>query len=66
MDKETKQILFPTEGIRRNREIESLQLKRTLASTPAQRLAWLEEALDFAYSTGALKPILPEWMRPEK
>lgn len=28
----------------------------SLAATPAQRLAWLEEALHLAYSTGALKP----------
>jgi len=66
MDKEAKQILSPTERIRRYREIELLQLKHTVASTPAQRLAWLEEALEFAYRTGALKPILSEWIRPEK
>ncbi len=28
----------------------------TLMATPAQRLAWLEEALKLAYATGALKP----------
>jgi len=28
----------------------------TLMATPAQRLAWLEEALQLAYATGALKP----------
>jgi len=28
----------------------------SLAATPAQRLAWLEEALQLAYATGALKP----------
>ncbi len=27
-----------------------------LRMTPAQRLAWLEEMLDLAYATGALKP----------
>jgi hypothetical protein len=54
MDKETKQILSPTERIGRYREIELLQLKRILASTPAQRLAWLEEALEFAYRAWAI------------
>jgi len=29
-------------------------LESTLAATPAQRLAWLEEALAFAYRVGAL------------
>jgi hypothetical protein len=29
-------------------------LKATLAATPAQRLAWLEEMLELAYRTGAL------------
>lgn len=40
-------------------------LAATLAATPAQRLAWLEEALHLAYASGALKPIRPisqeEW-----
>ena len=31
-------------------------LSATLAATPAQRLAWLEEALCVAYASGALKP----------
>jgi predicted nucleotidyltransferase len=31
-------------------------LAATLAATPAQRLAWLEEALRLAYASGALKP----------
>jgi hypothetical protein len=31
-------------------------LRSTLAATPAQRLAWLEEALELAYRSGALKP----------
>ena len=31
-------------------------LPATLAATPAQRLAWLEEALQIAYASGALKP----------
>lgn len=31
-------------------------LSATVMATPAQRLAWLEEALCLAYATGALKP----------
>jgi hypothetical protein len=31
-------------------------LSATLMATPAQRLAWLEEALQLAYASGALKP----------
>jgi hypothetical protein len=31
-------------------------LSATLSATPAQRLAWLEEALSVAYASGALKP----------
>jgi hypothetical protein len=31
-------------------------LKATLRATPAQRLAWLEEAIRIAYSSGALVP----------
>jgi hypothetical protein len=31
-------------------------LSATLAATPTQRIAWLEEALQLAYATGALKP----------
>jgi hypothetical protein len=31
-------------------------LAATLSATPAQRLAWLEEALRVAYASGALKP----------
>ena len=30
-------------------------LRSTLAATPAQRLAWLEEVLEIAYRAGALK-----------
>jgi hypothetical protein len=29
---------------------------QSLSAAPAQRLAWLEEALWLAYATGALKP----------
>ncbi len=31
-------------------------LSATLSAMPAQRLAWLEEALCVAYASGALKP----------
>ena len=31
-------------------------LSATLSATPTQRLAWLEEALQVAYASGALKP----------
>ncbi|UVT17180.1 MAG: hypothetical protein H8K04_06435 [Nitrospira sp.] len=31
-------------------------LDAMLAATPTQRIAWLEEALQLAYATGALKP----------
>ena len=30
-------------------------LRATLSATPAQRLAWLEEALELAYQSGALR-----------
>ncbi len=30
-------------------------LEACLAATPAQRLEWLEEALEFAYRAGALR-----------
>lgn len=30
-------------------------LESTLAATPAQRLAWLEEMLEIAYRAGALR-----------
>lgn len=64
MDRKTKQILSPTERVRRYREIELLQLTRTVASTPAQRLAWLEEALEFAYRAGAIPQPIPETTGP--
>ena len=31
-------------------------LSATVVATPAQRLAWLEDALSLAYASGALKP----------
>lgn len=32
------------------------RLRRVAAATPAQRLAWLEQALALAYRSGALTP----------
>ena len=34
--------------------VEQAQLETMLRATPAQRLAWLEEALRLAHATGAL------------
>jgi len=42
------------EGARRAR------FRSQLPATPAQRLAWLEEALEFAYRTGALARLRKE------
>lgn len=36
---------------------EKAQLKLWASATPAQRLAWLEEAQKIALQSGALKPI---------
>ena len=35
-------------------EVEQAQLESMLRATPAQRLAWLEEAMRLAYAAGAL------------
>lgn len=35
-------------------------LKSTLAATPAERLEWLEEALELAYRAGALGKNRPQ------
>ena len=35
-------------------DVEQAQLETMLAATPAQRLAWLEEAMRLAYASGAL------------
>ena len=34
-------------------------LSATLMATPTQRIAWLEEVLELAYASGALKPTVP-------
>jgi len=56
-------ILLPAieEGVRRAQPAnwqasDQSLLSATMMATPAQRLAWLEEALRLAYATGALKP----------
>ena len=42
-------------------------LAASLAATPSQRLAWLEEALAFAYRVGALKVrTMPERRDPSE
>ena len=35
--------------------VEGAQLESMLAATPAQRLAWLEEAMRLAHASGALE-----------
>ena len=40
-------------------DAEKLRRWAFLQLTPAQRLAWLVEALEIAYRTGALKPRIP-------
>lgn len=37
----------------------AFQRERMLEATPAQRLAWLEEAIALAYRTGALPRPIP-------
>jgi len=54
----TRKPAFPSEPAAQpdwNADDQSL-LAATLSATPAQRLAWLEEALRVAYASGALKP----------
>ena len=36
-------------------EVDQAQLMTMLAATPAQRLAWLEEAMRLAYASGAIR-----------
>lgn len=40
-------------------DAEALRRWAFLRRTPAERLAWLVEALEIAYRTGALKPRIP-------
>ena len=41
-------------------DVERAQLVTMLAATPAQRLAWLEEALRLAHASGALTATRPD------
>lgn len=43
-------------------EVEDAQLRDWLRTTPAQRLAWLEEMLEFARTAGALSKVGREEM----
>lgn len=62
INKETDQVL-PSQcaigTIGTFEETARRHLKSTWEATPAQRLAWLEEALEFAYRAGSLKPRRP-------
>lgn len=55
MTKKPEPYSEPTEEVDRNADDQSL-LAATLMATPTQRIAWLEETLQLAYATGALKP----------
>jgi len=39
-------------------DLESERLKLSLSSMPAQRMAWIEEALAFSYRAGILPSII--------
>jgi hypothetical protein len=41
------------------------QLRGWMTATPAQKLQWLEDALKFAYSVGALKVVTRDETRSE-
>ena len=55
MDKKIKKNPSPSEKIGKYREMEFLRLTLSRSSTPTQPLAWLEEALEFAYQAWALQ-----------
>ena len=59
INKETEQLFPSQDGIGTFEETARRHLKSTWEATPAQRLAWLEEALDFAYRAGSLTPRRP-------
>jgi len=54
MHEELDKPSLPAENICTFTETERTLLIRTWSATPAQRLAWLEEALEFAYRAGAI------------
>lgn len=47
-------------------DVEQAQLETMLAATPAQRLAWLEEAMRLAYASGALGADREPHTRPDR
>ena len=47
-------------------DVEQAQLETMLAATPAQRLAWLEEAMRLAYASGALGADRGSYSGPER
>ena len=55
MDGELDDSLADPHAVKGESQCQSL-LSATLMATPTQRIAWLEEALQLAYATGALKP----------
>ena len=53
----SEEVITPEEAPQADWDVAQQDLlAATLAATPAQRLAWLEEALRLAYASGALKP----------
>ena len=54
----------PMESMGSFTETERNLLIQTWSATPAQRLAWLEEALEFAYRAGAIPQAIPETTGP--
>ena len=54
MGKETDQLLHSQMAMGTFEETARSHVKRFWSATPAQRLAWLEEAIELAYQAGAL------------
>ena len=54
MSEQSSQPLPSQETMGTFEETARSHLERTWSATPAQRLAWLEEALELAYQAGAL------------
>lgn len=55
MSEQSSQPLPSQETMGTFEETARSHLERTWSATPAQRLAWLEEALELAYQAGALQ-----------
>lgn len=64
MNEESATQSSSTETMGTFAETERDLLIRTCSATPAQRLAWLEEALEFAYRAGAIPQPIPETIEP--